>query len=271
MKLYFRKSGKGDPLIILHGLYGSSDNWYSVARELEASHTVYCLDQRNHGRSPHHPHHTYQDLSDDLDDFLYDQQIEKTSIIGHSMGGKTALSFGLRHPEKIDRMVVVDISPRPYDNIQHAKEKAMHERIIHALLAVPVERLTTRQEADQQLQADVPSFDVRQFLLKNLKRNPEGKFFWTLNLDALSKNLNHIFAGVSGWDEPGEYLRNPFPLLFIKGGNSPYIQEEDEHMIRKHLPEARIQTISDSGHWVHVEQPERFMGMVMQFLNAPLP
>jgi len=266
MELFFRKSGAGDPFVILHGLYGSSDNWYSVARDLSSEFTVYLIDQRNHGNSPHHPEHNYDVMSEDLEVFLEKHTIHKPVILGHSMGGKTALAFGLKHPEMVSKMIVVDISPLGYGKHHHSPEHAIHERIIHALLSIQPDILTSRDEADMLLQKSIALPAIRQFLLKNLKRKPDGGFYWALNLQAIADNLSAIFAGVIPEIRSDQNVPR-FPLLFIKGEYSGYIKKHDEKAIHDFFPWALIETMHGAGHWVHAEQPAALLKTVRDFIH----
>lgn len=266
MKLFFRHFGSGEPLIILHGLYGSSDNWHSIGKELSADYSVYLVDQRNHGNSPHHSDHNYNLLSDDLLNFMAEQHLDSALIMGHSMGGRTALKFGLKYPEMVRKIIVVDISPMGNEYRQNAPEILVHDRIISSLLQIDTDLLTTRDEADKQLQKSVALPSIRQFLLKNLKRSPDGKFKWAFNLRTLSEKLPDIFAGIIKENETDPESIPQFPLLFIKGALSGYIRAEDQAFIRHYFPWAIIQVIPGAGHWVHAEQPAAFLQAVREFL-----
>jgi esterase len=268
MDLFFRKSGAGDPVIILHGLYGSSDNWYSVARELASENTVYLVDQRNHGNSPHHPDHTYEVMREDLKAFMHRHGLSKSIIIGHSMGGKAALAFGIKYPEKVRKMIVIDISPLDYGKHHNSTENTIHERIIRAMLSIIPDVLASREEADKLLQKSIAPPAIRQFLLKNLKRNPEGKFYWGLNLQAIADNLPAIFASVIPDNMDSQQIIPRFPLLFIKGEYSGYIKKHDEKAIHDFFPWARLVTIQGAGHWVHAEQPEALLNAVHGFIHT---
>jgi esterase len=262
MNLFYRKLGQGEPLIILHGLYGSSDNWLSIGRELAASHSVYLIDQRNHGNSPHHPDHHYEALSNDLNEFIDQHGIAKACFIGHSMGGKTALDFGLRHPEKVGKMVVVDISPFGYDPDDLPPEIKQHQQIMKAFLTLDTTNLSSREQADEALRRQISSMPLRKFLLKNLKRTPDGKFHWALNLSALADNLDTILAGIiHEGDHPSR-----FPLLFIKGGISGYLGSREERLIYRAFPWAQIVTIPAASHWVHAEQAGLFLDAIKNFV-----
>jgi esterase len=267
MELSYKKLGAGPPLIILHGLFGSSDNWFSVGRELASDFEVYLVDQRNHGNSPHHVIHNYQALSDDIHNFLGEHNLMHVNVIGHSMGGKAGLLYGLQHPCNINKMAVVDISPFAYSFKESIYGSITHSQIIRGLLSIDPDLLMNRAEADLQLQQFVPSMAVRQFLLKNLKRTADGKFLWTLNLSALADNLHEIFAGVT--DEFQQKAQNlpVFPLLFIRGQRSEYISASDEKAINTGFPHAKIVTVQDAGHWVHAEQPVRLLEIFREFFK----
>jgi pimeloyl-ACP methyl ester carboxylesterase len=266
MELYFRKLGNGPPLIILHGLYGSSDNWYTIARSLAVHYEVFIPDQRNHGNSPHSHNHDYSVLSDDLNDFFLQHNLERAVILGHSMGGKSAIAFGLKFPWKVEKMIVVDISPFGYDE-KSAPEVVSHEKIMRSLMSLQPQTLKGRQEADNMLQKQISSEPVRHFLLKNLKRNEEGIFYWTMNLPVLQEHLPDIYATVlhSGKDRAEDIPS--FPLLFVKGANSGYLRKEEFESIRYFFPHARLAEIPGAGHWVHAEQPDTFLKIVRSFIS----
>lgn len=267
MELHFRKSGQGSPLIILHGLYGSADNWHSIGRELSAEHTVYLVDQRNHGSSPHSPVHSYDAMRADLLEFIDRHELPKAIIMGHSMGGKTALHFGLKHTERIEKLVVVDISPFDYEGEEMTSEGKRHLQIISALQLMDTTLITNREDADRQLARFIASPAIRQFLLKNLKRSSDGSFHWALNIQALAHHINDIFSGIIRYNPQGEPLTLDFPLLFIKGERSDYIGAADERAIRQYFPSAGLVTIGHAGHWVHAEQPAAFLEVVNTFIR----
>jgi len=266
MELFFRKTGLGDPMIILHGLYGSSDNWISIARALAGSNELYLPDLRNHGRSPHHAEHNYKAIGDDLIEFMAIHNLTRANFLGHSMGGKAAFAFGMEHPDKVNKMILVDISPFEYD-LSGSEEGISHSEIIQGLLSIQPESISSRGEADILLQKSVSSQTIRQFLLKNLKRDAEGKYFWGLNLPVIAKNLPGIFAGLSRNKSAGPHPEPHFPLLFIRGEFSRYINSEDEMNIRRLWPKAKIITIKDAGHWVHAEQPGAFLEAIRNFIG----
>lgn len=240
-------------MIILHGLMGSSDNWLPQARMLGEHYHVWVVDQRNHGQSPHSTTFDYHVLSNDILDFIQGHGIEKPTIIGHSMGGKTAMNFALAHPEKLDKLIVVDIAPRAYD--------VRHDHIVEGLKAVPIDTIQSRQEANEALAQHISSEGVRQFLLKNLMRKPEGGFGWRINLPVIDQSLEMISGGLVN---EGVFDKK---TLFIRGSKSDYILDSDREMIKKFFPNSTLVTM-DTGHWVQAEKPEEFVQVVLSFLNA---
>jgi esterase len=253
MKLYFRKSGQGKALIILHGLFGSSDNWFSLAKVFAEHFTVYLVDQRNHGQSSHSDDFNYQLLTEDLAEFIREHQIERPHIIGHSMGGKTAMNFAVKYPNQLDKLIVVDIAPKQYP--------VHHDHILDGLHDIDLNTLASRNEADQLLSRQVPEPDVRQFLLKNLARTSEGKFEWRVNIHAIDEHIEEIGAGMQ---YNGQFTG---PTLFIKGIRSNYYATGDEEAILKIFPAARFATLN-TGHWVQAEDPKAFSETVFDFLKG---
>jgi esterase len=252
MNLFFRKAGEGQPLIILHGLFGSSDNWFSLSKVFAESFTIYTIDQRNHGQSPHSDDFNYRLLAEDLEEFLVQHKIESPIVIGHSMGGKTAMNLAIKNPSSIDKLIVVDIMPKSYP--------VHHDTILDGLTAIPLATLASRNEADKILSESVPEVDVRQFLLKNLSRNSESKFEWKINLTALGNHIEEIGAGMQ-YD--GEFNKQ---TLFIKGAKSNYYKLGDEELMVKYFPKAKVETL-DTGHWVQAEKPQEFTQTVLNFLK----
>ncbi|MEA3461193.1 MAG: alpha/beta fold hydrolase, partial [Bacteroidota bacterium] len=198
MELFFRKYGEAaPPLVIVHGLYGSSDNWVSIARDLTDRFEVYVVDQRNHGQSPHDPLHDYPSMREDLRELMDAQGIKKAVLIGHSMGGKTVMSFAEAWPERVQSLISVDIAPKSYRNLALASRTAAnHSNMIEAMMKVDLLKINSREEADQALARSIGSERIRSFLLKNLRRNGDGAFSWRINLEAISGNLEAIFEGM---------------------------------------------------------------------------
>ncbi len=252
MQLNYKTFGQGEPLIILHGLFGTLDNWQTLAKRWAEKYTVFLVDQRNHGRSPHVDEHNYLAMAEDLSTFMEDNWIHQAHILGHSMGGKTAMQFAVLYPEMVDKLVVIDIAPKVYPG--------GHEQIIEALNDLDVAHLEDRKVADAQLKTKIPLFGVRQFLLKNLTREKTGGYRWKMNLSALTKNYQAILQNI----EPSELFEGA--ALFIKGETSPYIKEEDLPIIQAYFPNAQLKTIKKAGHWVHAEQPDSLFEIVSHFL-----
>ncbi|MFA0961984.1 alpha/beta fold hydrolase [Roseivirga sp. BDSF3-8] len=253
--LHFKEMGEGKPLVIFHGLFGSSDNWVTVGRELAKTFQVYLVDMRNHGDSPHQDVHTYESMAEDILQFLDDQKLERPFIIGHSMGGKAAMNFAVRHPDRFEKLIIVDIAPKAYP--------VHHRTILDGLMGIDVANLESRQEADKQLAKSIPEKPVRQFLLKNLDRDKEGEYSWKLNLAALDANLETIGAGME------EHYTTDKPVLFIRGEKSNYIQDQDSIAIVALFPNSSIETIKGAGHWVHAEKPQEFVELVTGFIQSP--
>ncbi|MBN8576069.1 MAG: alpha/beta fold hydrolase [Cyclobacteriaceae bacterium] len=253
MKLHFRKSGAGQPLIILHGLLGSSDNWFSLAKVFAQSFEVFLVDQRNHGQSPHSAEFNYGLMTEDLREFIEEHHLQAPLIIGHSMGGKTAMNFAVKYPDRVSRLVVVDIVPKAYP--------VHHDHILDGLHAIDLATLSSRSQADALLSNHVSEPDVRQFLLKNLYRTTEGRFAWRVNLAAIDAHIEEIGAGMVF---KGTYSG---PALFVKGARSNYYAPGDEQLINAIFTNAQLVTLN-TGHWVQAENPEAFSQTVLQFLNT---
>lgn len=267
MKLNFRKLGEGPSIIILHGLYGSSDNWISIGRELADNFEVFIIDHRNHGSSPHTQDHNYELLKEDLQEFMDQQSIEKATLLGHSMGGKTAIFFAVDYPEKVENLIVVDISPRSYKlPDQPAPHTVDHLNIIQAMINVDFSKVENRMDVDMMLADTIKSQRIRQFLLKNVKRKDKTSFCWKLNLETLHDSMRDILDGIDpSLVNKGNGITG-FPVLFIKGENSDYISEPDYPVIQQLFPAAEIVTIPNAGHWLHAEQTELFLKNVKYFL-----
>jgi esterase len=252
MKLYYQTIGTGKPLIILHGLFGSSDNWRAIAQKLATHAQVITVDLRNHGRSPHSPEQTYAFMLEDLVELFDRLKLDKADIIGHSMGGKLAMAFSLHYPQRIRKLVVVDIAPRQYHD--------EHSAIFRALLALDLSLYSSRIEVDDALKIALPNKAVRQFLLMNLASNGE-QLSWRINLQALYNNYSQLLAAVC------EDETIMIPSCFIRGGQSGYVGEEDVDLIRTCFPYAELTTIEQAGHWVHAEAPQQFLTKITEFLD----
>lgn len=270
MKLFFRKSGSGKPLLILHGLYGSSDNWMSIGRALSDNFKVYIPDQRNHGRSPHSDRHDYESMREDLLELIEGEGLGKVILLGHSMGGKTAMCFASNYPERVGGLVVADIAPKSYKGIWR-RETLNHYDILRAMKEIDFSGVNSRRDVDGQLAASIKSKRIRSFLMKNLEKEENGTYSWSINIDVLIRELDNIMDGINeNCFDPSSPVGD-FPALFIRGGNSPYIADEDMEFIKKLFPPARLVTIPGAGHWLHAEQPAAFIETIRDFASDAWP
>lgn len=254
MKLFCRKYGDGPPLVILHGLYGSSDNWVTIAKKLGNSFTVYLPDQRNHGQSPHSQIHDYDSMRDDLFELAGDLNLKKFFLAGHSMGGKTAISFALKWPEMLNGLLIADISPFTNETGRQSIY-VQHFTILNAILSFDLDKIWTRREAGNVLLEKIPSVKVRELILKNLQRTADNNFAWKLNAQSILKNLDKIMEGVERQTDFSQQIIG-FPVIFLKGGDSDYIPAVDFRDIRNVFPAAEIIEIPGAGHWIHVDKPD---------------
>lgn len=252
MELNYKTYGQGPALILLHGLFGSLDNWVTHARDLADTYSVYLVDQRNHGKSPHSEDWDYDLMAQDLHDFMDQHGIMQAHLLGHSMGGKTVMRFASEFPERVDKLLVIDMAPKHY--------QPHHTAILRALSALDLSRLDTRQDAHALLKADIPQAAVRQFLLKGLDREADGSYRWKFNLPVIHAQYENVLRNVT--------LDFPFekPSLFLYGEASPYLEAADIPMIREHFPQAEFVGLPGVGHWIHAEVPEVFLREVRRFL-----
>lgn len=254
MKLAYRKIGTGKPLFILHGLFGSSDNWQTLAKGFGESYTVYLIDLRNHGRSPHSEEFTYQVMAEDVYEIIADEGLDKVSVIGHSLGGKVAMQIGISHPDKIEKMVVVDIGPKKYP--------VTNQFIIDALDKFDPQTLATRKEAEVLVAEGIEDLGTRQFILKNLYWDDNQKLQWRFDFQSIKKNIKNVGEPTPAPAQPIE-----FPVLFLKGEKSDYIFPSDEKLIKTMFANAQLEVIAGAGHWVHADKPQEFFNTVTQFLK----
>lgn len=259
MQLYYHRTGEGSalpPLIILHGLFGTWENWRAQIKLFAEQFDVIAVDLRNHGLSPHSEAIDYALMATDVLELMERLQIERCALLGHSMGGKVAMQLALEQPHRVARLVVVDVAPVAYEH--------HHRDTFAGLFAVDPGQVSSRRDADLQLQAHIDDASVRAFLLKNLYRNESGQFAWRMNLPALHDQYDNISAAPPASLEPE--ARYSGPVLFIKGGNSIYLQPEYQETILRLFPAARVKIIAGCGHWPHAEKPELFNKLVMRFL-----
>jgi esterase len=264
MKLFCRKYGNGPPLIILHGLYGSSDNWVTIAKNLSDTFTVYLPDQRNHGQSPHSNKQDYDSMRDDLFELVNDLSLRKFFLAGHSMGGKTAISFALKWPEMLNGLLIADISPFESENVINPVYTE-HLNILNAILSTDLQKITSRGQADNILKDKIPSEKIRGLILKNLERVGDNKFEWKINAQALLNNLGKIMDGVERQTVMGQQITG-FPVIFLKGGDSDYIPRSDFRDIEKIFPAVEIIEVPGAGHWIQVDKPEEVVKNIKRLL-----
>lgn len=264
MELFYRKKGKGPVIIIIHGLYGSSDNWVSMGRRLAVNHTVYLIDQRNHGKSPFSESHQYNDLKSDLAAFVENHKIEKATILGHSMGGKAAMWYAADYPEKVEKLIIADIAPKNYCLYGNGSQFSMHKNILKSMLEVDFKKVTKRSNVEEHLSMTVKDGGTRKFLLKNIVKDKyTNKYRWKLNVPVLYENIEEIVGGVNdSWFDDRKPI-TVYPVVFIRGMNSNYILPEDEPLVKSVYPDAVIVDIPDAGHWLHVENPDKFEKAVL--------
>ena len=251
--LNFKKLGEGKPVIILHGLFGSLDNWLSVGKKLAENFEIYLLDLRNHGDSFHDEDFSYEAMAKDLADFIERQNIQNPVIIGHSMGGKVAMKFAVSASVSFDKIIVVDIAPKAYP--------PHHQKILEGLKSIDLENLKSRKDADDQLSEYIKEPGVRQFLLKNLSRDADSNFKWKINLPVIDAQIENVGEGLE------DRMASDKPTLFIRGEKSDYISNKDNISIVSFFPNSEIKTVKNAGHWVHAENPEELIQYVEEFIR----
>lgn len=266
MKLFYRKLGKGKPLFILHGLFGLSDNWNTVGKILAENFSVYLIDLRNHGNSPHSDEWTYPAMAEDIKELMDDGNTSHINhhtstithqpsaiLLGHSLGGKVAMQFASMYPEKLEKLIVADMAPKNYSgNSFEFAEK---------LLAINLQEIKTRKEAEEKLSSFIHEKSELQLMQKNIYWDEQNKLAWKFNLKVISENINKI----KNTFNLGEKKINT-PTLFIRGEKSNYILDSDIPEIKKIFPDSKFETIADTGHWVHADKPNEFAEAVKNFL-----
>lgn len=247
--------GEGTPLLILHGFLGMSDNWKSMGMKYaEKGFQVHLIDQRNHGRSFHLEEFSYDVMAKDLLQYIEHYKLEKINLMGHSMGGKTAMLFAVTHPEKVMRLLVADIAPKFYP--------AHHHTILNGLNSLDFNKIHSRTEADRELARYIPETPIRMFLLKNLYWKTREQLALRINLPVLSESMDEIGEALpSGTIFEGK-------TLFLKGGNSEYVLKNDKELICTHFPNAQIESVPNTGHWLHAENPKVFFEKSLSFLTT---
>lgn len=253
--LHSKILGQGQPLVILHGFLGMSDNWKTLGNQYAAQgFEVHLVDQRNHGKSFHSEDFDYDTMSNDLVHYLNYKELEQAVVIGHSMGGKTAMQLATTHPTRIAKLLVADISPKFYP--------PHHQPIIDALGHLDFEQISSRKEADEVLSAHLSEFGIRQFLLKNLYWVEPGKLGLRFNYAVLRNKMDEIGENI------GATALYEGPTLFLRGDRSEYILPNDFPEIKRHFPNSDVETIDNAGHWLHAENPKQFFEKSLLFLNS---
>jgi len=237
---------------MLHGLFGSADNWLGVAAKLVQTFHLYLVDLRNHGLSPHSNEMDLPIMANDLAEFLDARQLDRAHVLGHSLGGKVAMQFALTFPARVDRLVIVDIAPRKY-----APE---HEPIFKALLALDLKQFHSRSQIEDALAPAVPDLTLRRFLLKNARQDGPA-YQWRIPLESLFANYPKLCTAIASTKQFAG------PALFLRGGQSPYVSDADASEIHKLFPQAAMETIAPARHWVHADAPNEFVRAVSEFLS----
>ena len=252
--LHSKILGEGKPLLILHGFLGMSDNWKTLGGKFsEKGFQVHLIDQRNHGKSFHSDDFDYGFLAEDLKHYVEHYELKNIVLLGHSMGGKTAMQFSCSFSKLVGKLIVADIAPKFYP--------PHHQYIVDALSSLNLDQIASRTEADKALSTHIPEFGIRQFLLKNLFWAEKGKLGFRFNLAVLKNRMEEI------GDALGPMEHYDGPTLFLRGDRSEYIANADSGTIRKHFPKATVETVSNAGHWLHAENPLDFFNRAMNFLN----
>lgn len=258
MKIHFRKIGEGKPVVILHGLFGSSDNWQSFAKELSVSgYAVYLVDLRNHGQSGHDSIMDYKALSEDIAELFADANLKGSALIGHSLGGKTAMTFAFNNAEVLNSLIVIDIAPRQYP--------VQNKDILDALLAIDTTKIKSRKEIESELATYIHDTSTLQFLLKNLYWKEKDRLDWRFNLDAIKNFIEHVGSRTA----PNTIFKKP--TLFIRGENSKYISPSDETEMKELFENVSVKTAPGAGHWVHADNPQWLLSEVKTFLSNTFP
>ena len=254
-QLHSKIMGEGRPLIVLHGFLGMSDNWKSIgSRYAENGWQVHLVDQRNHGRSFWSADFSYELMADDLYNYMTDHVLDSVVLMGHSMGGKTAMNFATTFPDMVDKLIVADIAPKYYP--------PHHQQILDGLNQVPRDEIESRSQADAVLSEHITDMGIRQFLLKSLHWAEKDRLDFRFNLDVLQYHQETVGAALK---EDAIFEK---PTLFIRGDQSDYILEEDLELIHTHFPFATLETVRRAGHWLHAENPGDFINKTLEFINS---
>lgn len=252
MSLHYQRSGSGDTVVLLHGLFGSLDNLGVIKRGLEEHFDVLSIDLPDHGKSPHSDEFSYNKYAQDVAQVLESNDVLSCTIVGHSMGGKVAMHIALNRPRLVKRLVVADIAPVRYE--------PRHHNVLNGLNAVPLEKIKSRKEAQEAMEEHIEDPGVIQFLLRSLTKDDNNQFKWRFNLPLLQRDYSKLSEGI----EAGPKYEGP--TLFIKGGNSDYITADHQNHINDLFPNAKAKIIQGTGHWLHAEKPSIFTKLVKDFI-----
>lgn len=251
--LHSKIIGQGSPFLILHGYFGMGDNWKSLANRFGEQFEVHLIDQRNHGRSFHADEFDYEVMVEDLYNYIEYHNLEKVVLLGHSMGGKTAMLFAVEYPELVDKLIVADISPRFY--------QPHHNEILRALNSVDFSIQNSRKLVDEKLAELIPEIGVRSFLLKNVYWKEKGQLDFRFNLQSLTENNSEVGKALPS------FTNFEGKTLFLSGENSGYITQNEIPLIKAHFPNSEIKTVSGAGHWLHADNPKDFYSRVIAFVK----
>lgn len=254
MDLNAKTFGAGEPFVLLHGLFGMLDNWQTLAKRFAHNRMSVIVDLPNHGDSPRLSEHSYDAMTDAFADYLENQWMHRVDLLGHSMGGKVAMNYALQFPDRVNRLVVVDMGTKLYER--------GHDDIIKAMQGLPLDAKYSRKELNALLKKDIPNDGTRLFLMKNIKRKKEGGYRWKVNLDVVARDYNHILTDMADLNAVWEG-----EALFIRGGDSNYILDKDWDGIKQIFPNAVLKTVPNAGHWVHAQQPDLLYQLVDEFLQ----
>lgn len=257
MELNYKSFGSGDPLIILHGLFGMLDNWQIIARQFSKTHEVFIIDLRNHGKSPHSDDFNYLLMARDIYEFIEEQNLFMINILGHSMGGKVAMQFAALYPGMVDKLIVADIFPKKY-----TQKRIEHELIFNAIQIINNAHFNSRKSAEDLIHITIKDKRVSMFLAKNLTYNDIGEVVWKFNANSIIANYNAILDNIR--------IVKPIlnKTLFIKANESDYIDETEYFENYHNFPNSNLEIINDAGHWLHVDQPSEFINKVAGFLKS---
>lgn len=255
MELAYQDIGEGEPIVILHGLFGAAKNWNSIAKQMARKYRILTVDLRNHGKSPWTETMSYVEMAQDLVAFLDQRGLDKATIVGHSMGGKVAMTTALKFADRVERLVVADMAPVKYKNM-------VFKTYVEKLQSIDLSKVSKRSDVDPLISDVVESPAVRAFLLGNLENTEDG-LKWMVNLETLGREMDKI-AGVPALRMDVKYSGQ---TLFVSGANSDYVQPSHHQLIKHLFPNVEFKVVEGAGHWVHAEKPHEFMAVLSDFVS----